>query len=568
MSDAQAKVFADTYTVIDQYTDPLTGFSGTVFSKNGVNYFALRGTEGISFSGAIDWLANVADIGADGIAIGQGLALFNWLQRLYAAPGSTVAQYSYNSTFRMMTGSTTIADGLLYGQVSPVSVTGDSLGGHLAMMMSRLAPNLVNAVYTYNAPGFDTPFGAALFPLTSQGFFEALMAATNFPITGPIGTAWNSGIMPHLFVDGDIVHTIGTVPSSQQRVFSERENQGPVDAHNNEAYTDALALYNLFATLDPTLNTNPATAIPQITAILKASSSNVFDRDTYDISLENTLDALRTLFQENYRLGTSQYNATATQRDGREDFYTKLFSLREYLKGSPLNIGGPTSPLYNLTVDSLTQKSTGELITAAKSPTDPATRYALYQLNPFTVSGTGLYETINADRSLDLYDSNTRTGALTDEYLKDRAAFLYNKIVAGNKNNDVSGKAWVQYSGNPQHFQDGNGTLAYHLYLGADSSVVSQPLQNISNIIFDDWTTNPLTGGDLWDKLYGMDGDDSLTGGQGNDYLEGGEGNDEYLFTAGHGLDILEGRLGNNTLVDGVSHGTLFGNDIPLNRAA
>lgn len=246
----------------------------------------------------------VADVGADGIAIGQGLALFNWLQRLYAAPGSTVAQYSYNSIFRMMTGSTATADGLLYGQVSPVSVTGDSLGGHLAMMMSRLAPNLVNAVYAYNAPGFDTPFGAALFPLTSQGFFDALIAATNFPITGPIGTVWNSSLMTQLFVDGDVVHTIGTVPGGQQRVFSERENQGPVDAHNNEAYTDALALYNLFATLDPNLNNTPTTGIPKLTDLLKAAAG------TPGKSLENTLDALRTLFQQNYATGTADTNAS------------------------------------------------------------------------------------------------------------------------------------------------------------------------------------------------------------------------------------------------------------------
>ena len=52
MSQKQAEVFADTYAVVDQFTDSLTGFSGTVFSKNGVNYFAIRGTEGFSFSGA------------------------------------------------------------------------------------------------------------------------------------------------------------------------------------------------------------------------------------------------------------------------------------------------------------------------------------------------------------------------------------------------------------------------------------------------------------------------------------------------------------------------------------
>jgi hypothetical protein len=38
MSIQQAQVFADTYTVIDQFTDPLSGFSATVFDKAGVKY--------------------------------------------------------------------------------------------------------------------------------------------------------------------------------------------------------------------------------------------------------------------------------------------------------------------------------------------------------------------------------------------------------------------------------------------------------------------------------------------------------------------------------------------------
>lgn len=97
MSSSQATEFANTYTVVDQFTDSLTGFSATVFSKNGVNYFAIRGTEGFfSFAGAQDWLTN-AGIGADGIAIGQGLALFNYLQRLQGAAGSEVVQAAFET---------------------------------------------------------------------------------------------------------------------------------------------------------------------------------------------------------------------------------------------------------------------------------------------------------------------------------------------------------------------------------------------------------------------------------------------------------------------------------------
>ena len=45
MSASQAKEFAKNYSVIDQSTDPVSGFSGTVFSKGGVKYIAIRGAE-------------------------------------------------------------------------------------------------------------------------------------------------------------------------------------------------------------------------------------------------------------------------------------------------------------------------------------------------------------------------------------------------------------------------------------------------------------------------------------------------------------------------------------------
>ena len=67
MSQTQAEIFADTYEVIDQYTDTVsgTGFSGTVFKNRvtGEYAFAIRGTE---FPGDIyaDFvLADLADIG-------------------------------------------------------------------------------------------------------------------------------------------------------------------------------------------------------------------------------------------------------------------------------------------------------------------------------------------------------------------------------------------------------------------------------------------------------------------------------------------------------------------------
>ena len=101
MSKKQAEEFANKYRVIAQSPDtgPFgNGFSATVFKNdsNGEITIAIRGTEDGVFSGAADWATNIGDIGADGIAVAQGIAMLNWLQRLLGAQGATVTQYDYH----------------------------------------------------------------------------------------------------------------------------------------------------------------------------------------------------------------------------------------------------------------------------------------------------------------------------------------------------------------------------------------------------------------------------------------------------------------------------------------
>ena len=60
MSEVQAKAFANQYTVVDQYTDPVSGFSCAVFQNTpGQQYLAIRGTE----PGSILGLDGVTDGG-------------------------------------------------------------------------------------------------------------------------------------------------------------------------------------------------------------------------------------------------------------------------------------------------------------------------------------------------------------------------------------------------------------------------------------------------------------------------------------------------------------------------
>ncbi len=552
MSKAQAAEFAKTYTVIDQFTDPFTGFSATVFAdSSGNNYFAIRGTETGVFSGAIDWLTNVADVSAEGIAVRQGIALFNYLQRLQGAAGNAVVQYTYDPITKTVGTTTGVANGLLSGQ--QVSVTGHSLGGHLAMMMSRLAPGMVSSVYTYNAPGFDTDLRTNLFPLTSEGFFNLLRDAPIGPITGQIGTSWNSGIITRSDVEGDVVHDIGYSPSQdspafQQIIFSESANQGYFDAHDKVPLTDALAIYNLFSTIAPNIQ------VSTITNILEATSYTKITADTTDETLETALDALR-VFVADFQQATSTATVTPTIRDNRDSFYTNFINLQTEIRN--LSLYNNTSESLGLSVASLVGTDASLLFNSAKQY--DSVRYALAKLNPFTITGnSALYDQINFDGSLDLYNPNTGTGSLTDQYLQNRSAFLYNKILSGNANTSTdSGDAFIAYAGAPQVFEDLNTDPGYKLYLGQDASVSNIPVDEMSRIRFGSASDNQLYGSPKWDKLYGMAGDDTLTGQGGNDYLEGGFGGDNLY--GGEGNDRLLGGEGGDLLAGGADNDTLDG---------
>lgn len=101
MSAAQAAAFADRYTVVDQYTDPASGFSATVFEDAlGKRTLAIRGTQ---VSEGMDLIADI-DLMLSGAASRQIVALYNYVQRLQGTINQDVAQLEWdelNSTWAL-----------------------------------------------------------------------------------------------------------------------------------------------------------------------------------------------------------------------------------------------------------------------------------------------------------------------------------------------------------------------------------------------------------------------------------------------------------------------------------
>ncbi len=519
MVENQAIEFTSRYSVIHQYTDPATGFSATIFQKDTETVIAFRGTE-LSFPDIYNTdlgdLLNDASLALGGIAADQIISMYNYYQRLVHQPGEAVPQLSKivgdSGTHLYLDWVVGIGFGKQAEMTWPLTVTGHSLGGHLGMAFGRLFNSNVKQLYTYNTPGFGEAGANAFFNEVNRALGISQPSTYTYLDDTRSTNLYGSG--------ENIVAGFATTYGTDVPVFLEN------NTHSIVALTDSLAVYNLFATIAPTVS------VSAVTDILKASAN------TTNKSLESALDSLRTLFQENYALGTPETNAAPTTVDDRDSFYTNLFSLQHHIENLPTYDSNTKS--LRFTVESLVGKDVTALLSS--SQTDIATRYALYKLNPFVIrNADDLYNTINnSNGALDIYNPATSTGSLTEQYFKDRSAFLVNKIWSGtNDKTTVSGDALALRLGFPQYFEDRGGTSPYKLYLGEDRFVSDIPTSGLTQIVFGGENAETITGGDKWDKLYGMAGDDTLQGKQGNDYLEGGQGTDTYTYTSGDGLDTI-----------------------------
>lgn len=531
------------YSVISQQPNTSEGFSAAVFkSSDGEYVLAVRGTETSRSTVISDaFRADMADIGGDGIAVSQAIDLFNYYQRLTAVAGEPLVQYQYHEGIEVIgTPGYSVSDGLITYSVGTAAetgvlagkeftVTGHSLGGHLANIMGRLAGASATAVYTYNAPGFDT--GLVPGNNNTEWFFSSLKNAQE-EATGRvsnIANAFDERKITNLVVPGDVVSEIGTAPGKTLVHFAEKTDPG--GAHSIVGMTDSLALQKLFAAIDSTLD------FESLKAILKAQSSDA------DSSLEAALDSLRDFFAAS-QSGDIKENTSRTKAGDRDEFYKNLFALEEAISGIDTS---------NLKVRAISESSASQIVDLAKS--DIAYRYALHQLDTFVLSGnSALYSRLEDNEQLAVYDPSTGTGKLTTEWLTARADLLNRQIQAALLDREPAQDPFTRFGTDD-----------------ADELMVAYSSEERGGALFgsagDDVLSglsgrDYLEGGDGRDRLEGragadtlrgMAGDDIIHGGEGNDYLEGGLGADTYRFVSGDGFDRIVDVHGNNhILIEGL----------------
>ncbi len=370
MSAAQAAEFSSKWSVVDQFTDPDNGFSATLFERDGKRYLAVRGTERTDVQ---DILADYDLATSTGVAAKQSIALFNYVQRLKGVMGQPVGQLEWNGLHYTLnpTGAVGLLDIPLTEQIT---VTGHSLGGHLAMVFGRLFPQQVSQIYTYNAPGFIDS--------SANSFFAQIDA-----VLGRTGSTFSDAKTVNLYGSGlTIIAGLSDDHGTPQEILLESNTHSIVDI------TDSLAIYNLFATLDANLNTGPD-GIAKITNFLKAATNNPAK------SLESMVNAVGELFNAGSKI---------TIIDNRDKLYERIIAIQGVLLDSNGNLKPEYQGMHVVNTSSLSAVATADTVDGY------AYRYALVNLNPFAVTGNAtLY-------SPDEWNS----GNFTDQYLQDRAYLL------------------------------------------------------------------------------------------------------------------------------------------------
>jgi len=398
------------------------------------------------------------------------------------------------------------------GTLTPgFTVTGHSLGGYLAAGLVADFGSSISHAYLYNAPGNNS----------SISVIAQAMGLTATPDAGKITSLQaDAGISPIAGLGNSFSHPIAIAIEDQ---FSLNVSNVPLAMnHSQQVLSDALALYQTFAQLDPAVTTN------QITQIFKSASNH------NELTLEYGLDALRKII-----LGKSIVDAALSPEGTRDVFFTNLLDLEN-------------STAFTNLIGKVTFVAPPSSANEARS--DFGAFLSLIYLTPFALKANDITATVlletsnltNTELALQWEQDNAHTPGQTPNYsdmwLADRAHLL-TQIIHRNSVDSV-----MAVGGINETYQD---MATGQLFSTTDVGNVFGPglPPDSKHIIFgDDNADIDILGGSQTDHLYGGGGDDILIGNKGNDYLEGGLGSDIYIYAAGDGFDTILDSDGNGKI--------------------
>ena len=333
----QAAEFSKRYTdvVIPTYHDPSSDLDVTVFKDGSGNLtLGIRGT-----LPGHDLTVTDVQIAMYGAGYDQIVALYNWWKKVNTPVGQQVAQFALveypngdtvtppfgavklyptsmafgGQSMYLVSASPITASGELTALLTAdpdhkIDVTGHSLGAHLTLAFNAMFGSSVG-----QAAGFDTP--GFLNGAVNQAFFAAL--------GGSVPTSANSGNFTSVIADeariGDkpfaAVAGLWSRPGTAVDIGIENQwlSDEPVPEttlnHSMKMLADSLAVFNLLASLDPSLSTS------SYKLLLNGAASGTA------ASYERLLDAAARIFAINQAL-------PPTGNDQRDALYLALYGVQ------------------------------------------------------------------------------------------------------------------------------------------------------------------------------------------------------------------------------------------------
>ncbi|MCB1761109.1 MAG: hypothetical protein KDI68_15165 [Gammaproteobacteria bacterium] len=534
------------WQILNYHPNDDSGFSATLFGRGDDKILAIRGSEDWSQD---LWQASIREIGYYGISISQLVELNNYVNLLLAEEGeSGVPQLVYRTAEEQpavehyLFDNNPVAaeykyiwlekryDGVGLGGLDAddsISVTGHSLGGHLAAAILRLKPLLFDHAVSFNAPGFDPPLGVPPYMAIANGRAWSESFIRLFEHAGLSPAASFGSLGDRLFTvesessrpgdDWSLVSSSLTGMPPTGELFLTTES----NSHSMDQMMDALALQSLIAGLNPQLSlTRIGTLLWHASASAGESEEQLVERLS-ELLLNEKLELPRSMTPE-----ISGFWKDPAEYATRVPLQEQILALKAVAQGSP-----------DLRLQPLASGDSDRLVEMAQQSGDAglAARYALTRLNPFLIEGDpAIYLPHNGQGELDLHDPERNSGGLSGRYLAAREQMLDLQLSANYFDRDsallstMRSRSFVDY---------GAGSATTPLAFSEQASL--DPIRQPYRVVFGDDAGQPLEGAGGNDSLFGGAGDDLLDGGGGDDYLEGGVGSDRYRIGGDRGFATL-----------------------------
>ena len=325
-----------------------------------------------------------------------------------------------------------------------VTVTGHSLGGHLAALALRVFPGLFDQAVTFNAPGNDPNIGmeegvglkklllnlavitlssdpldkiAAIDDIVARGakltdeFLVNMIGEFQPPTISGFDDPGIAGRLHALVSESEAPGDDPSVVSSTLITGEAASVHVPVttevNSHSMSQLVDALGVQALLEHLSPNIGLVGA---GQLIAAASDRGTNTLEHLTGAL-YRLLIDGSAADPQESVSRGLLYIVDPPTPFEGRGSLHSQLLSIEQKL--------------------------------AAIAHDDIAYRYALQHLSPFAVLGAdqaateALYASHNTNHALDLFNPTTRTG-LSDAWLSGRARMLSQLILANHADSHVA----------------------------------------------------------------------------------------------------------------------------------